>query len=198
MGTQAEGLLTVGGKEVPVSADFASDHVTFYGSRRGEVPYTAIEVVGVQSGRLRLRVDGAVMEFRLGDAANRIAQRIRKPPGRLDKVGVPKGATYTILGRTDRKLSGELQEHGAVPGGDDARLVFFAVTQADELEILPSLKERLPEDGALWVIYRKGGKGVQESDVLSQGRDAGLKDVKMVRFTATHTAVKFVPLWPTG
>jgi hypothetical protein len=51
VGTEAEGTVTVGGQKVNVRADFASDHVTFSGGRRGEVPYKSIEVVGTGGRR---------------------------------------------------------------------------------------------------------------------------------------------------
>ena len=45
---------------------------------------------------------------------------------------------------------------------------------------------------ALWVVYPKGKKEITENEVLAAGRKAGLKDVKVVGFSPTHTALKFV------
>jgi hypothetical protein len=45
---------------------------------------------------------------------------------------------------------------------------------------------------ALWVVYRKGQKEITEMDVIGTGRKSGLKDVKVVGFSPTHTALKFV------
>jgi hypothetical protein len=45
---------------------------------------------------------------------------------------------------------------------------------------------------ALWIVYPKGRKDITEIDVLSTGRKAGLKDIKVVGFSTTHTALKFV------
>jgi hypothetical protein len=45
---------------------------------------------------------------------------------------------------------------------------------------------------ALWIVYPKGQKQITENDVLAAGRKSGLKDVKVVGFSATHTALKFV------
>src|SRR5262245_38006401 len=56
MGTIAEGTVIVGGQRVNCKADFASDHVTFSGGRRGEVPYSKIQVVATAKGLLKLRV----------------------------------------------------------------------------------------------------------------------------------------------
>jgi hypothetical protein len=45
---------------------------------------------------------------------------------------------------------------------------------------------------ALWIVYPKGQKGITEDDVIAAGRKTGLKDVKVVAFSPTHTALKFV------
>ena len=45
---------------------------------------------------------------------------------------------------------------------------------------------------ALWIVYPKGQKHITENDVLAAGRKSGLKDVKVVGFSTTHTAEKFV------
>jgi hypothetical protein len=44
----------------------------------------------------------------------------------------------------------------------------------------------------LWIVYPKGQKSITENDVIAAGRKTGLKDVKVVGFSATHTALKFV------
>src|SRR6266699_2791176 len=42
------------------------------------------------------------------------------------------------------------------------------------------------------ILHPKGQKQINENDVLAAGRQTGLKDVKVVRFSPTHTALKFV------
>jgi len=44
----------------------------------------------------------------------------------------------------------------------------------------------------LWIVYPKGQQHITEGDVLSAGRKAGLTDIKVVSFSRTHTALKFV------
>jgi hypothetical protein len=46
--------------------------------------------------------------------------------------------------------------------------------------------------GALWVVRPKGRREITESDVMAAGKAAGLVDVKVVSFSDTHTAEKFV------
>jgi hypothetical protein len=54
------------------------------------------------------------------------------------------------------------------------------------------LKRSLKPNGALWVIRPKGRPEITESAVMVAGQAAGLVDVKVVSFSATHTAEKFV------
>jgi hypothetical protein len=67
--------------------------------------------------------------------------------------------------------------------------------QADEradLELLPTLRHSLAPTGGVWVVAPKGVRQITELEVLNAGRAAGLTDVKVARFSATHTAHRFV------
>jgi len=50
----------------------------------------------------------------------------------------------------------------------------------------------LSSAGALWIVYPKGKQAIKEQQVLDAGKAAGLVDIKIVSFSATHTALKFV------
>jgi hypothetical protein len=50
----------------------------------------------------------------------------------------------------------------------------------------------LKRNGAIRVVYPKGRKDITENDVRQAGLRAGLVDVKVARFSETHTALKFV------
>ena len=47
-------------------------------------------------------------------------------------------------------------------------------------------------NGALWIIRPKGRPEISERSTMAAGKAAGLVDVKVVGFSATHTAEKFV------
>lgn len=84
---------------------------------------------------------------------------------------------------------------GAAPlasGDGPPDLLFFGATAVADLEDVPGLSEALPPEGALWIVYPKGRREIREADVLAAGRAAGLTDVKVARFSETHTALKFV------
>jgi hypothetical protein len=54
------------------------------------------------------------------------------------------------------------------------------------------LAHSLSGPAALWIVYPKGQQSITEADVRSAGLIAGLTDVKVASFSATHTALKFV------
>ena len=57
---------------------------------------------------------------------------------------------------------------------------------------LEKLKASLKPDGALWIIRPKGRPEISERATMAAGKAAGLVDVKVVGFSPTHTAEKFV------
>jgi hypothetical protein len=111
----------------------------------------------------------------------------------LDKLGVKPGMRVAVLGIQDQPFLSELSER--VPFGDDADgadIVFLAVNVPDDLARLRGLNEQIARNGAVWVVYRKGQKQFNENDVLRLGLKSGMVDVKVVRFSDTHSATKFV------
>ena len=88
-----------------------------------------------------------------------------------------------------------MQQHWAtsarrVAKGSDA--IFFGVNKEAELARLQKLKALLKPNGALWIIRPKGHPEISERATMAAGKAAGLVDVKVVGFSETHTAEKFV------
>jgi hypothetical protein len=74
----------------------------------------------------------------------------------------------------------------------DSDTVFLAANSQKELSPVAKIAKSLKGATALWIVYPKGQKTITETDVIAAGRKTGLKDVKVVGFSATHTALKFV------
>ncbi|MEA3165559.1 MAG: hypothetical protein QOJ26_416, partial [Thermoplasmata archaeon] len=188
--------VTVGGQKVNCKADFASDHVTFSGGRRGEVPYTKVQVLGTAKGILKLRVDGALMEFPLGSKVDRVAAKVRKPPTLMEKLGVKPGLSVATVNVDAKAFTIELEKvaPNAIRGepGRPVDLLFLGVRGRDELERIAATAHHFKPDGGMWVVYPKGRRDLRESDVLAAGREAGLKDIKVARVSTSLTALKFV------
>ena len=71
-------------------------------------------------------------------------------------------------------------------------MIIAAINTPKELTLFEKLQASLKKDGAIWAVRPKGVPEVSEATVMNAARDAGLVDVKVVRFSDTHTAEKFV------
>jgi len=112
---------------------------------------------------------------------------------RSEKLGVKAGQSVLLVGVTDAHFLAELQGCGArVTRSGSPDVIFCLVETRAALQRLPELAKRMKRDGALWTIRPKGSPHISESDVMKAGQSAGLVDVKVVRFSDTHTAEKFV------
>ncbi len=115
---------------------------------------------------------------------------------RLEKLGVKPEWRASIIAVGDLDFIAELRGAGGevtvgrVVDGCDA--IFFGAIHEQELVRLAALKRSLKPNGALWVIRPKGRPEISERAVMDAGKAAGLVDVKVVSFSPTHTAEKFV------
>ena len=74
----------------------------------------------------------------------------------------------------------------------ESDLIFYGAELGKDLTKLPTLRKSLKPKGAIWVVYPKGQDQITEVGVIQAGRQAGLVDIKVARFSETHTALKFV------
>jgi hypothetical protein len=114
----------------------------------------------------------------------------------LDKLGVKPHHRVSVIGIDDRSFLDLLTQRvddltvGRVRASSD--LIFYGTPSRKALARLKTLRRSLVPDGALWTVRPKGVKEITESDAMAAGKDAGLVDVKVVSFSPTHTAEKFV------
>lgn len=162
------------------------------------MPLAQITGAKAEDGTLVVQFDGRPVEFEIGEpAATRWCDRITNPPSRLDKLGVKPGMRVALVNLPDETFRQELDRAGArvlarPAAGTDA--VFLGAAKPSDLERLAGLKGSLQPAGALWVARRKGQSAVSERDSMAAGKKAGLVDVKVVCFSETHTAEKYVRL----
>jgi hypothetical protein len=170
--------------------------LVFRGAVRLAIPLTRITSATGRAGPLDVRFGARTATFDLGPAAAKWARRITNPPSRLDKLGIKPGKTLLVLSLPEDHFLTEAIERGAIvvkktPSGG-ADLVFYGAAARPALERLPALVSKIKPDGAIWIVRPKGQPAITESDVMSAGRRAGLVDVKVVSFSDTLTAEKFV------
>jgi hypothetical protein len=113
-----------------------------------------------------------------------------------DKLGVRAGHRVCLLGVNDPGFLAELRAAGAdVSIGRRRRRcdqIFLAVGSIGDLRRIGGLEPSMARNGAAWVVFPKGRKDLREVDVIGAGVAAGLVDNKVVRFSETHTALRFV------
>ena len=196
MGAEAKCMLTFGRTKAEGKALLETDALIFRGGDvRLTVPYRQITAVDAKAGTLRVTFGERLAVFALGEAAEKWAAKIRNPPSRLDKLGVKPAHVVLALGELDPAFVRELEARAARVSSratGEADLIFYAAATRAALANLARLERHLKRDGAIWVVRPKGGSAIAEADVMSAGKAAGLVDVKVVRFSDTHTAEKFV------
>jgi hypothetical protein len=204
MGAEAKCTLTFGKTTADGKALLETDALIFRGGDvRLSVPYTQMSSVEAKDGSLRVKFPEGLAVFAIGDAAPKWAHKILNPPSRLDKLGVKADHVVIVHGIDDEAFERELKKRGAQvstrlsgqgprPGSGQADIIFYAAETRAALAKLEPLQRYLKADGAIWVIRPKGVQTITESDVMRAGKAAGLVDVKVARFSDTHTAEKYV------
>jgi hypothetical protein len=196
MGQEAKCTLTFRRANVEGKALLETDALIFRGGDvRLSVPYRDIASVTAADGALRVEFGGDVAVFAIGAAATRWAGKIRNPPTRLDKLGIKAGTAVILLDVKDDAFAAEIAARGARVStrlSGEADVVFLGADRRDRLGRLAPIQRHLKRDGAIWVIRPKGVDAITERDVMQAGKAAGLVDVKVARFSDTHTAEKFV------
>ena len=192
------------GKDAEVTARFADGpdegrlqyeppKLLFRGRERRVFQGEALKDVRAEGADLVL-ADGS--RFALGERqAVSWAEAINNPKGRLDKIGVKPGMRVGVLGVADADLAGELAGRGAVVANDlrDLDLLFYAADSAEALAKVGDLAPALAEKGALWIVSRKGKAAtVRDVEVMAAAKAVGLVDNKVVGFSDTLTALRFV------
>jgi hypothetical protein len=196
MGYEAQCEVRLDGQAVRAKAVLEHKDLIVRGALRLSVPIAQITEATASDGWLRIRFGGRSAEFRLGSAARKWADRITDPPSRLTKLGIKPGMRILVLGRMDAAFLEELRASGATilrrPSNDAADVIFFAVERKESLDELKVLSSQIVPSGAIWTLREKGRREVTEADTMAGGKRAGLVDVKVVSFSDTLTAEKFV------
>jgi hypothetical protein len=197
MGAEATCTARFGGTATKGHARLETDVLEFRGPNvRVSIPFKEMTKVTAHAGALTIDSDLGTLSLSLGEAAEKWAHKILHPLSRLDKIGVKPHWRVSAAGPIEEAFLAELEGRvaqlsiGRVLKDSDA--IFFGATKERELARLPKLASSLKPSGALWVIRPKGRPEISERAVMAAGKAAGLVDVKVVRFSPTHTAEKFV------
>jgi hypothetical protein len=166
------------------------------GAMRLKFAFAGIKSAAAADGQLRVEISEGTAIFELGANAAKWCEKILHPKTRLEKLGIKPNAAVSLIGNLDADFLAKLRactknvSDGKVATGTQS--IFFAADSCRDLSQVSKLAKNLKGAAALWIVYPKGQKQITENDALAAGRKCGLKDVKVVGFSPTHTALKFV------
>ena len=191
MGQEANCEVRFAGKISTGKALLETDDLIFRGDFRLSIPLKSIQSLEAADGVLRVTSPEGTVQFTLGAQADKWARKIRNPRTLADKLDVKPGMRVSLIGVRDmlERRTSDITEGTAAKGSD---LILFGAEKDKDLVKLRTLQKALKRNGAIWVVYPKGKQEITEIGVLKAGRDAGLVDTKVARFSDTHTALKFV------
>jgi hypothetical protein len=195
MGAEAQCRARWGNQVSDGKALLETDRLIFRGAFRLSIPLANLKSISTENGHLIVHFPDGVASFELGPTALKWAKKILNPPQRVDKLGIKQRLRIGILGVRDPTFHDEVVERTASVLGKSAKdldIAFLAVEKKPDLKKLPATMKALKSTGALWIVYAKGVSQITEAEVLRAGRAAGLTDIKVVRFSETHTGLKFV------
>jgi hypothetical protein len=196
MGNEATCKVQFGKQESEGKVLLETSEILFRGGFRLKIPFSTIKSAKAVDGELHLQTAEGLAVFHLGAAAEKWCDKILHPKSRIEKLGVKPGANVSLIGSFEPEFLTEISaltksmSKGKV--ATDAECIFFAADSKEDLGALSKISRSMRGAAALWIVYPKGQKHITENDVIASGRKAGLKDVKVVGFSPTHTALKFV------
>ena len=196
MGNELNCSVRFGKQQSEGKALLETSEILFRGEFRLKIPFSIIKSAKAVDGELRLQTADGLAVFHLGAASEKWCDKILHPKSRIEKLGVRPGAKVALLGEFNaeflRELVGLAREVSKGKVASDSEWIFFAADSKGDFGSLSRIAKSMQGATALWIVYPKGQKHITENDVLAAGRKVGLKDVKVVGFSPTHTALKFV------
>ena len=196
MGNEATCKVRFGKQQSEGKALLETSEILFRGDFRLKIPFSTIKSAKAVDGELRLQTADGLAIFHVGSAAEKWCEKILHPKSRIEKLGVKPGAKVSLMGEFGPEFLAELGALTKSVNNEkiaaESDWIFFAADSKKDLSALAKISKSMNGAAGLWVVYPKGQKHITENDVLAVGRKAGLKDVKVVGFSSTHTALKFV------
>jgi hypothetical protein len=196
MGSEVLCTVRSGGKESRGKALLETSEIVFRGDFRLKIPFSALRSTLAKDGELHLKWSEGDAVFELGERAAKWADKILHPKGTAEKLGIKPGQVVSVRAISDGPFLRDLQKQATKLSKTkllkDSDLIFFGASESADLGSIGDLVPFLASAGALWIVYPKGKQEIRETDVLAAGRAAGLTDVKVVKFSESHTALKFV------
>ena len=196
MGRELQCKVRSGGKQSVGKALLETSEIVFRGEPRLKIALASLKSVVAKNGGLHLKWPDNSAVFELGEQAEKWAHAILHPKSVAEKLGVKPGSRISLFRLPSPELLKDARKSAADFAEDkpikDSDVIFFGAETTSDLTRVRKLVSSLAGSGALWIVYPKRRKEITELQVLTAGREAGLLDIKVVGYSATHTALKFV------
>ena len=201
MGNEVKCRVRSGKQESEGKALLETSEIIFRGDFRLKLPFATILSAKVVSDELQLQTADGVAIFQLGAAtAAKWREKILHPKTRIEKLGIKPGTKVSLIGFQDQneEFLKELQKTEAVVTAaknglpKECDCILLRTDTEQQLAQVAKIARKMLGAVPLWIIYPKGQQHITEGDVFAAGHKAGLTDIKVVGFSATHTALKFV------
>lgn len=196
MGSEQLCTVRAGGKTSEGKALLETDEIIFRGDFRLKIRFASLQSTIVKDGELRLKWKDGSAVFELGERAAKWAEKILHPKSTAEKLGIKPGLIISAHAIGDAGFIRDLRSTAKAFSNakllQESDLIFVGAAESADLSEIGASTRSLARDGALWIVYPKGKQDIREVQVLEAGRAAGLVDVKVVKFSETHTALKFV------
>ena len=185
-------------READATVLLETDELIVRGEARVKIPRTSIQRATVRAGALTVTSPQATVTMSLDpDSARKWLKKIQEPPKRLiDKLDVKPGAKVWLLAIDDETLISQVEERATeVSRGKSATacdVVLVGVETPKNLDRIERAMKAMKDNGAIWVIHRKGPSGVADTTIFAAGKALGLTYTKVARVSETHTAEKLV------
>ncbi len=196
MGRELLCTVRSGGKTATAKTLLETDEIIVRGELRLKISFSSLKSVVARDGELHLKWPEGSAVFEIGDHAEKWADKILHPKTTVEKLGIKPGLVISALGVDDGNFVNDLRATAKTFSDtkplSNSDLIFLGAQKTAELSRTRKLVASLASGGALWMVCPKGQQEITELQVIEAGRQAGLVDVKVVRFSETHTALKFM------
>jgi hypothetical protein len=184
------------GKQTSTGKALLETHeLIFRGAFSLKIDLKDITEIDAKGGELNVTWPDGTATFALGAHATTWMHEIQHPNRLMDKLGIRAGQRIAVLRVRDDAFVSQLRELGASVSTrtvKEADAIYVGAETLAELAGLRLLVAHIRRDGAIWTVTPKGKGGLKDVDVMGIARAAGLVALKMVSFSDTHSATKFV------
>ena len=197
MGSELVAIIKVGRKKFTAKVLLESNSLIIRGVERKVIPFEQMHSLLLKSAILKFSFKKKTYHIHLGDTAAAWFNKIKNPKSVLDKIGFTSDSKTALFNISDTNFTRAVKRKTDGVSIDtsvkNSDIIIVEANNRLELEKIFGLKKHLRMNGALWIVFTKGkSAAIKDTEVMETGKRFGLVDVKVVGFSETHTALKFV------